>query len=169
MGYFAICAIPFGLCIFNFFCCLKKKRKTKFAQRCWYNQVQCLYGIVSLIMLFLFNTTQSSCMYSKWEIGIERLVSFQCPHEGCEWAFTTAYKLKRHARGHTGEKPYLVSYATCIYCCHSIKPMKQRKLYVLLHVHDKSIVCVPSVLPPVSSIPSLCCNTWHFSRVSLVF
>ena len=56
---------------------------------------------------------------TKWILEI-LLLSFQCPHEGCEWAFTTAYKLKRHARGHTGEKPYVVSsdywfhhYKTC--------------------------------------------------------
>lgn len=77
-------------------------------------------------------------------IGIERLVLFQCHYEGCEWAFTTAYKLKRHARGHTGEKPYLVSYATYIYCCHSVSKtysMKYRNLYLLVHVNDKNIVC----------------------------
>ena len=34
---------------------------------------------------------------------------FQCLIPGCDWAFTTAYKLKRHMRGHTGEKPFIVS------------------------------------------------------------
>ena len=42
--------------------------------------------------------------------------TLQCPHDGCEWAFTTAYKLKRHERGHTGERPFVVSHA-----CHILQ------------------------------------------------
>ena len=33
----------------------------------------------------------------------------QCTRGGCDWAFTTAYKLKRHEESHEGKKDYYVS------------------------------------------------------------
>ena len=32
----------------------------------------------------------------------------QCSREGCDWAFTTAYKLKRHEESHEGKKDFYV-------------------------------------------------------------
>jgi hypothetical protein len=48
-----------------------------------------------------------------WATGF--LLSFiyfvlQCSKAGCEWAFTTHYKLKRHEESHQGKKSYMVSY-----------------------------------------------------------
>ena len=60
------------------------------------------------------------------------MVSCQCPHEGCQWAFTTSYKLKRHIRGHTGEKPFLVS--------SSITERGRGNLFVLLLKQNSSVV-----------------------------
>lgn len=34
---------------------------------------------------------------------------FQCSKRGCDWAFTTSYKLKRHEESHEGKKGFSVS------------------------------------------------------------
>ena len=39
----------------------------------------------------------------------------QCTRGGCDWAFTTAYKLKRHEESHEGNKDYYVS--VCVLQC----------------------------------------------------
>ena len=41
--------------------------------------------------------------------GCPCFVYLQCPEPGCAWAFTTAYKLKRHEESHGGKKEYIVS------------------------------------------------------------
>ena len=46
-------------------------------------------------------------MFSLFTIFL--FVSFQCNEPGCDWAFTTAYKLKRHIESHQGRKDYIVS------------------------------------------------------------
>ena len=48
------------------------------------------------------------------ETGCLSSVYPQCPEPGCAWAFTTAYKLKRHEESHGGKKEYIVS-------CHRIE------------------------------------------------
>jgi hypothetical protein len=59
------------------------------------------------------------------------LFLFQCPLPGCDWAFTTAYKLKRHLRGHTGEKPFVVSKLVAS----SVETKHLDKLYMVSFLH----------------------------------
>ncbi|KAK2161013.1 hypothetical protein NP493_1608g00035 [Ridgeia piscesae] len=47
------------------------------------------------------------------ETGCLSSVYPQCPEPGCAWAFTTAYKLKRHEESHGGKKEYICDIVGC--------------------------------------------------------
>ena len=40
---------------------------------------------------------------------IYKFPMLQCSLQGCDWAFTTGYKLKRHEESHQKRKDYIVS------------------------------------------------------------
>ncbi|CAL1289929.1 unnamed protein product [Larinioides sclopetarius] len=38
---------------------------------------------------------------------------FKCEYEGCDWAFTTPYRLRRHAETHLGSKDFICDFEGC--------------------------------------------------------
>jgi hypothetical protein len=61
-------------------------------------------------------------MFTYFQIGLNETIlilsgdnPFVCPYESCSSAFKTSSDLKRHARMHTGEKPFACEF--CDYKC----------------------------------------------------
>ena len=56
----------------------------------------------------------------------------QCTRGGCDWAFTTAYKLKRHEESHEGKKDYYVSVHGSLSSINNKCSIMVQSIYLLL-------------------------------------
>lgn len=61
---------------------------------------------------------------------------YKCDFQGCEWAFTTSSKLRRHQRKHTQERKF-----TCIICSKTFLRSEHLKDHSLKHFVSKSFIC----------------------------